>query len=448
MEEKLWNNKKELLVGTYINKTPKSIKGIPICPTCKRCKDRTICNNRKDCKKCDKCKKCYDSEHCDKYYITVQSKATLTLGKDPNTKKPIKKTFTADTEEKALNELYKFKIYAEENGMPITLGKDEKTIASIGQELEDSKYRKGKIGDSAYQTNMCTLNRIKAHNFANIPIAKVTREQIDKFLEFERVKSNSLIKKDYSMLRRIFDFALDNMYITKNFFSGTNAIERTKSKKPDKKVQALTFNEQCLFEKYLSTHDIKFKNIFLLLLHTGVRVGEALALDINDVDFESKQIQIYKILTKTRKGKVEIHYSNTSSTKDGTRIVEINEFFVKSLEDAVDKAKENKRNKSKLLFCNEDGSLISTSAINSAFKRICKKIDITKNDINTHMLRHTFATRCIEAGISLPVLQTLMGHSRIQTTIDTYGDVYNYYQKKEKQKYLDYIKNERTLKKI
>lgn len=331
--------------------------------------------------------------------------------------------------------------------MPITLGKDEKTIASIGQELEDSKYRKGKIGDSAYQTNMCTLNRIKVHKFANIPIAKVTREQIDKFLEFERVKSNSLIKKDYSMLRRIFDFALDNMYITKNFFSGTNAIERTKSKKPDKKVQALTFSEQLRFEEYLSNHKTLYKEIFLLLLHTGIRVGECLALDIDDVDFESKQITIDKILTKKRIGKVEIHYSNTSATKDGTRTVDINEFFSDSLMLAIDKANSNKNNKQHLLFCNEDGSLISTSAINSAFKRICQKIDITKNDINTHMLRHTFATRCIEAGISLPVLQTLMGHSRIQTTIDTYGDIYNYYQKKEKQKYLDYIKNERTLKK-
>ena len=64
------------------------------------------------------------------------------------------------------------------------------------------------------------------------------------------------------------------------------------------------------------------------------------------------------------------------------------------------------------------------------------------------MLRHTFATRCIEAGISLPVLQTLMGHSKIQTTIDTYGDIYNYYQQKEKQKYSDYLKNERTLKNL
>lgn len=46
------------------------------------------------------------------------------------------------------------------------------------------------------------------------------------------------------------------------------------------------------------------------------------------------------------------------------------------------------------------------------------------------MLRHTFATRCIEAGVDLLVLQKLMGHANIETTINTYGDIYNYYKQK------------------
>jgi len=415
-----------------------------MCPTCKRCKEKNICNNRKNCNSCDKCKKCSDIEHCDKFYITVQSKATLTIGKDPETKKPIKKTFTADTEEQALEELYKFKLYVKENGMPINLNKTEKTISVMGQELEDNKYRKGKIGGNAYNTNMCTLNRIKANSFANIPIDKVTKEQIEKFLEEERIKSNSLIKKDYSMLRRIFEYAIDNMYITRNYFTGVNPIERPRSKKPDKKVQALTFKEQQKFEQYIENKDVTYSNIFWLLLHTGIRVGEALALDISDVDLDSNQIRIYKILTKEKDGTIVIHHSSSSSTKDGTRTVEINEFYYEHIKDAVEQAKDNKNNKKNLLFPQDNGSLIKTNSVNSVFKRICDKAEIIKKDLNTHCLRHSFATRCIEAGISLPVLQTLMGHDKIQTTIDTYGDIYNYYQKKEKQKYIDYLKAERT----
>ena len=60
------------------------------------------------------------------------------------------------------------------------------------------------------------------------------------------------------------------------------------------------------------------------------------------------------------------------------------------------------------------------------------------------MLRHTFATRCIEAGVDLPVIQKIMGHSNIETTINIYGYIYNYYKQKETQKFIDYLKKERT----
>ena len=75
------------------------------------------------------------------------------------------------------------------------LKKTTKSIADIGQEIEDSKYRKGKVKGNAYRTNIATLNRIKENKFANIPIDKVKKSQIESFLESERVKSNSVIKK-------------------------------------------------------------------------------------------------------------------------------------------------------------------------------------------------------------------------------------------------------------
>ena len=98
---------KGITVGTYINKIKKKNTDLPICPTCKKCKDKSICKNRTEMSNCSKCKKCKDDGHCDKFYIHVQAKAMLTVGKDIDTKETIRKTFTGNTEEEALDKLYK-----------------------------------------------------------------------------------------------------------------------------------------------------------------------------------------------------------------------------------------------------------------------------------------------------------------------------------------------------
>ncbi len=56
------------------------------------------------------------------------------------------------------------------------------------------------------------------------------------------------------------------------------------------------------------------------------------------------------------------------------------------------------------------------------------------------MLRHTYATRCIESGMSAVVLSKLLGHADIETTLNTYTSVFDKYKDDEIQKYLDYIK--------
>lgn len=434
-------NTKGYSVGTYIVKSEKKKSELPMCPTCKKCKDKSICKNRKNKKemsRCEKCKKCTMAESCDKFYINVQHKATLTIGKDISTGKPIKKSFTGSSQDEALEQLFQYKIDMKKNGTPLELQKTEKTISIIAQEIEDSKYRIGKIRGNTYVTNMATLERIKTNKFAHIPIAKVTKQQIENFLENERKKSNSTLKKDYRMLKKVFDYASYNLNIPTNFFEGINAIELPKSLKEDKDVTALTITEQRLLEEYLQNHNVRHKNIVLLCLYTGIRVGETLALDYTqDIDLDNNMLKITKTLTKDKSKKLTI---GPTKNKNGKRNLEINELTESILEDALSKVIKNPNN---VLFCQENKRLFTDNTINSAFKRIFKNAGITK-PVNTHILRHTFATRCIEAGISLPVLQKLMGHANIQTTINTYGDIYNYYQNKETQKYIDYIKSEET----
>ena len=130
--------------------------------------------------------------------------------------------------------------------------------------MEEIKKSRGKIGTNAYRTNMSTLKRISNYDFANIPIEKVKRESIEDFLEDERNKSNSIIKKDYGMLSRIYDYAEENDYIKKNFFRGFNKIEKTQSKIATKQVNPMTFDEEKRFKEYLINNSHPFRNLVLI----------------------------------------------------------------------------------------------------------------------------------------------------------------------------------------
>ncbi len=66
--------------------------------------------------------------------------------------------------------------------------------------------------------------------------------------------------------------------------------------------------------------------------------------------------------------------------------------------------------------------VISTQQVNCYFRRACIKAGITY--YGQHSLRHTFATRCIEAGVQPVVLKNWLGHTDIHITLDTYADIY------------------------
>ena len=432
---------KGITVGTYTVKTKKKVNSLPICPTCKKCKNRKICSNRKKLSKCPICKNCKNAEQCDIFYITTCSKAILNLGRSPQTGKEIKKSFTGKTEDEALYKLYQFKDDVKKNGLPRNIiQKSVVTIYSLGCQMEEIKKSRGKIGTNAYRTNMSTLKRIAEYDFANIPIEKVKKEHIEDFLEDERNKSNSIIKKDYGMLARIFDYAEENDYIKKNFFRGFNKIEKTQSKIATKQVTPMTFEEEKRFKEYLANDTHPYKNLVIIELFTGMRLGECLALNISDVDIASNTIRVSKILTHDENHKPYIHESALSQTKDGARLVQINDVFKPNVIEAIENAKQNAANTENLLFCQSNGSLILESSVNSYLKKVAKEIGLSYwKQFSSHRLRHTFATRCIEAGVILPVVQTLMGHNDIQTTVNEYGKIFNFYQVKEKEKYINYV---------
>lgn len=68
-------------------------------------------------------------------------------------------------------------------------------------------------------------------------------------------------------------------------------------------------------------------------------------------------------------------------------------------------------------------------------------MQVNYKDISTHCLRHTYGTRCIEAGMTAVVLQRLMGHKDVTVTLNTYTSVFNRFKEDKLEKVNTYLNN-------
>lgn len=309
----------------------------------------------------------------------------------------------------------------------------------------EEKLRMNKIKETSYKRDLAERNIISEMYIANMEIQKISIEDINNCLSEITYRSNSSIEKLTSILSSAFNKAVLLQKAPLNPFLVKGAIVRPKSIKSKKQVDSLSIEEQKLFIEMLNKKEYRYKDVFLTAIYTGMRVGEILALEKSDIDFNNKIINISNTLTRDKNDNIIL--GDRTKTYAGIRSIplplQIEENFKKLV-----------NNTNRFLFIFND-KFISPSTINAQFKRICKDSGIrTKiytfnrqgktihsntSSVNEHMLRHTYATRCIEAGMSPVVLQRLLGHKDIQTTLNTYTSVFNKFKSEEIIKLNNYL---------
>lgn len=304
----------------------------------------------------------------------------------------------------------------------------------------EEKFQANVISEVSYARLKCSQNKIKNSNIGKMPIQKLTSYNIQIFLNGITNLRNSSINKIYEMLKSACNRAIKKKIILEN---PMEEVIKPNSKVQTKDIRALTMEEQSKFTEYLKSVSIdeeKYKVCFLLEMYMGLRVGEALALQRQDIDFKNGYIKINKTLTKDKEANVKMN--DSPKTFAGRRRISIPDIIKKELKEQVELSKNNKDN---LLFlCDND--LVRPNSLNSVIKRIFKsQLGLDNTGITTHVLRHTYATRCIEAGMSAVVLQRLMGHTDIKITLNTYTSVFNEYKESELNKVAKYL--DKSLKK-
>lgn len=329
------------------------------------------------------------------------------------------------------------------------IDKNNISLDQVMKERVNLQFELSQIKEASYKRCLYSIKEIEENMpaLANMSIQKITSNDINQSLKNILTYSNSIIDKILMQINGAFNYAIVNGIVKENPFAIKGAIIRPK-KESNKKVIALTVEEQQSFVNELENYYDPYKTIFFMALYTGMRIGEILALTTDDIDLGNKIIHVTKTLTRDKNDKVII--GATTKTYSGQRDVPI----ISSLYDVLNSYEIDHKG---TLFTIND-KLIIPSTINAHFKRICtkanirpikinssklkkngEKIQIKSSDVHTHMLRHTFATRCIESGMQAVTLSRILGHKDISVTLNTYTDVFNKFKQQEVNKVDKYL---------
>lgn len=316
--------------------------------------------------------------------------------------------------------------------------KSKITFYQIAKEFIDTGYKMNKLKPSSYKRKLHTLQEISTHYIADMELQKITENDLKDFFTYITKYSNSTIAKIYGIVNHTFKIAVRRNILRFNFLDDQIEFSIPFSDIKDKKVSALTIEEQQQFVKAMKETSCRYKYQFLISLFTGMRMGEINALDIDDIDFNNKLIHIRRTITRGLNERAMI--GSYTKTINGTRDIIMDRHVESILKDYLSSSYYHK-NDMHLLFCNSRKQCISTDTINMMFKYICEQYNIGNGyKLHQHMLRHTFATRCIEAGMPASVLAKIMGHANVSTTLNVYCEVFDKFKQSHIDLSLNYLK--------
>lgn len=353
---------------------------------------------------------------------------SITTGYDPLTGRQLRKDIYGKTQKEAKEKLKQFQ---EKH----TIGCDNSTLGNFfydwlwnikRQQLKASTFERWEGIYRNYIKANKKLNDAKLINIDTLYLQKITNRLLE-----DNKHTVSQIQTLNRCLSTCFKYAVVINKIKSNPCEGI--VYPKNHDIIEEKINYITEEEQKALIKALQGD--KLEGIILLGLMCGLRLGEAMALQINDIDFENRLIRINKsvklVWTGERGKDGKKKYENRVTipkTKKSIREMPFPSMLVPILKGLIKKNKENKLKygevyfDNKLIFCKNHGDYLDNKQPNRHLKTALKRANISK-DIHYHSLRHIFITNCISNDINLKTVMDWVGHTEVSTTMNIYAEI-------------------------
>lgn len=207
-------------------------------------------------------------------------------------------------------------------------------------------------------------------------------------------------------------------YGEKEYRTGPLAENTVLPKTKRENIETLNEKELRRFTEFLWNHQEKARYAGLLLcLYSGMRIGEICALRWKDIDLEQRVIHVTHTIqriivpdeTSVKRTQIIVDEPKTMSS---LRIIPLSNQIYPMIKNLYSTAEDSS------FFLTNSEKFIEPRNYQYFFKRILKKAEV--RDVNFHILRHTFATRCVEVGMDVKTLSEILGHSNTNITLTYY----------------------------
>jgi integrase len=363
------------------------------------------------------------------YYFRID------VGKDPITGKRRQQSFGPfKTKTEAKKELIKIRTQVMEGTYFKPSAQD---FESFINEWFETVYCQDK-SETTIETRRYIIDGHLIPYFKKMPIKDINTRVIDTFFaelrkngRYPRKKteheekenkdlSESYLHIIFSLLNQAFKKAVAWGLIRSNPMENAQKISVKNNK--SKKNKAWTKEEVNIFLEAASKKGLVAP--FLVDVVTGLRRGELLGLKWEDIDFKNKTITINGTLYR-RKGEGLKYKPKTKTDSSDNRVIPIPDAIVevlrkeKALQDKTREKLGNSYNSENFVFINDKGKPIDPDYLTRKFRETVKTLNVKK--INLHGLRHTAATLLMKLGVHAKIVSDILGHSRVQVTLDFYS---------------------------